>query len=62
MSDLPLPPPGYVRFKTFEEMSPAERELYTHRRGRDGGLPKCQGTEYDPFEKYHRETYGDRDE
>jgi hypothetical protein len=53
-----LPSPEFVRAKTWEEMSPVEREFYTLRqRRRDDGLPQCQGMEYDPFAKYDRETY-----
>jgi hypothetical protein len=50
MSDRP--PPGYVRARTWEEMTSAEREFHTPRRRRDDGLPKCQGTEYDVLASY----------
>jgi hypothetical protein len=45
----------YVRAKTWEEMTPAEREFYTPRHRRDDGLPKCQ-TEYDILARYDAEV------
>jgi hypothetical protein len=54
MTDRPPPPmPEYVRAKTFEEMSPSEREMYGP--GRRYRLPQCE-TEYDVLRDYDDEV------
>jgi hypothetical protein len=53
-----LPPTGFVRALTFEEMSPEQREFYTRRRRRHDGLPQCQGLEYDILAKFDDEIPG----
>jgi hypothetical protein len=53
------PKPEYVRARTWEEMTPAEREAYDpqHR----VRLPECD-YEYDPLAAYDCETYARDDE
>jgi hypothetical protein len=58
MSDN-LPKPGFVRFKTFEEMSPWEREQYGPGRRRSRSQYQCE-CEYSPIALFEEEMAGKR--